>query len=283
MFHPNLGRWTTLDPIGFEGGDQNHYRYVGNDPIAHLDPLGLADSLGFDFETGIDEIQTQLEDGKLGYDFKFKFTYDPKFTNVRRRFLQATKTTLISVVCDGRATRPLSADAMGITHRIDQSRDPLDVNSKSYLDRRALIAGKAGKPGERAVFVYEHVESVAGLSNLSTGTPASIYKPLMETVRGQSVVRNNSVATQQEYDFVSKAMVAAKTTSSLTYVYYDPSDCPCGNVGKDFVDAALKKAGASDSTTLLKAFNLTLGNEGFEALSFKSLFGNKDPLIGKKK
>jgi RHS repeat-associated protein len=38
---PEIGRWTTQDPIGFSGGDTNLYAYVGNDPINAVDPSGL--------------------------------------------------------------------------------------------------------------------------------------------------------------------------------------------------------------------------------------------------
>lgn len=41
MFSPNLGRWMTMDPIAYEAGDENLYRYVGNDPVNGLDPSGL--------------------------------------------------------------------------------------------------------------------------------------------------------------------------------------------------------------------------------------------------
>jgi uncharacterized protein RhaS with RHS repeats len=41
MFHSNLGRWMQQDPIGFDAGDTNLYRYVGNDPVNSLDPSGL--------------------------------------------------------------------------------------------------------------------------------------------------------------------------------------------------------------------------------------------------
>jgi RHS repeat-associated protein len=34
-------RWTATDPIGFQGGDSNLYRYVGGDPVNHVDPTGL--------------------------------------------------------------------------------------------------------------------------------------------------------------------------------------------------------------------------------------------------
>jgi RHS repeat-associated protein len=35
------GRWTTKDPIGFEGGDSNLYGYVAGNPVTRIDPEGL--------------------------------------------------------------------------------------------------------------------------------------------------------------------------------------------------------------------------------------------------
>jgi RHS repeat-associated protein len=35
-----LGRWMSNDPIGFDAGDVNLYRYVRNSPTAFTDPLG---------------------------------------------------------------------------------------------------------------------------------------------------------------------------------------------------------------------------------------------------
>ena len=35
------GRWTTKDPIRFEGGDTNLYGYVLSDPVNFADPSGL--------------------------------------------------------------------------------------------------------------------------------------------------------------------------------------------------------------------------------------------------
>ena len=40
-YDPEVGRWTTKDPIGFAGGDSNLYAYVGGDPINQIDPSGL--------------------------------------------------------------------------------------------------------------------------------------------------------------------------------------------------------------------------------------------------
>jgi RHS repeat-associated protein len=36
-----LGRWTTVDPIGFKAGDVNPYRFVINAPLNATDPSGL--------------------------------------------------------------------------------------------------------------------------------------------------------------------------------------------------------------------------------------------------
>ena len=40
-----VGRWLSEDPIGFEAGDGNLYRYVVNSPIGATDPLGLGDTI----------------------------------------------------------------------------------------------------------------------------------------------------------------------------------------------------------------------------------------------
>ncbi len=36
----DLGRWMSRDPIGFDGGDFNLYRYVGSNPVLYFDPNG---------------------------------------------------------------------------------------------------------------------------------------------------------------------------------------------------------------------------------------------------
>jgi hypothetical protein len=41
MFDPRIGRWLSQDPIGFQAGDTNLYRYVENDPTNATDPSGL--------------------------------------------------------------------------------------------------------------------------------------------------------------------------------------------------------------------------------------------------
>ena len=43
-YDPEVGRFISEDPIGFEGGDVNLMVYVGNNPILLMDPFGLRES-----------------------------------------------------------------------------------------------------------------------------------------------------------------------------------------------------------------------------------------------
>ena len=40
-YEPRTGTWTAADPIGFDAGDGNLYRYCGGDPLDCVDPAGL--------------------------------------------------------------------------------------------------------------------------------------------------------------------------------------------------------------------------------------------------
>jgi RHS repeat-associated protein len=40
-YDPVIGRWTTKDPLRFDGGLSNLYSYVGSDPVNHADASGL--------------------------------------------------------------------------------------------------------------------------------------------------------------------------------------------------------------------------------------------------
>src|SRR5207245_1641438 len=41
-YDPNLGKWISMDPMGFAAGDANLYRFVGNAGMNSVDPSGLA-------------------------------------------------------------------------------------------------------------------------------------------------------------------------------------------------------------------------------------------------
>lgn len=51
-YDPQTGRWTTKDPILFNGRQVNLYVYVGNDPVNRVDPAGLEPFVGFSINAG---------------------------------------------------------------------------------------------------------------------------------------------------------------------------------------------------------------------------------------
>jgi RHS repeat-associated protein len=48
FYDPQIGRFTSEDPIGFAGGDVNLYGYVWNNPLSFIDPFGLDVSAYYD-------------------------------------------------------------------------------------------------------------------------------------------------------------------------------------------------------------------------------------------
>jgi len=65
VYSPTLGRFITTDPIGFQAGDENLYRFVSNNPTNAVDPSGLS-------QIDPTKIETQGRSEKLA-DAEFDF------------------------------------------------------------------------------------------------------------------------------------------------------------------------------------------------------------------
>lgn len=104
MYDPTDGRWLIDDPIGFDAGDTDLYRYVGNNPTNAIDPSGLAEDVfsgddviahvGFSVGGGIghrtapasaglygDNVVFDKKDGAYGYFSHVSVNGDPDVAN----------------------------------------------------------------------------------------------------------------------------------------------------------------------------------------------------------
>jgi RHS repeat-associated protein len=67
-YDPKLGKWISEDPIGFAGGDENTYRFVGNKVVDHFDSNGLKEVSVYHLTTP-DSVGSIIESGmKPGKD-----------------------------------------------------------------------------------------------------------------------------------------------------------------------------------------------------------------------
>ncbi|MGF1581953.1 MAG: RHS repeat-associated core domain-containing protein [Gemmataceae bacterium] len=96
-YDPALGRWISRDPIGFEAGDSNLYRYVNNQPVMNTDPSGMR---GFTV-TFNSWVAYLLKDKKYGFAFHTDITAERDQTPPRGEFIQVVKVTTIGILKTG--------------------------------------------------------------------------------------------------------------------------------------------------------------------------------------
>jgi len=70
-YDPNVGRFISEDPTGFDGGDVNVYRYSFNQPVLLIDPSGLTVTCSYNQVSGgltcTDDTTGQLVVNTIGY------------------------------------------------------------------------------------------------------------------------------------------------------------------------------------------------------------------------
>ena len=78
-YSPEIGRFLSQDPIGLQGGDTNFFRYVKNNPVNRIDPLGLMQLHGDEGATHVPEpavfISIRGAGGTLGVGESSKVYY----------------------------------------------------------------------------------------------------------------------------------------------------------------------------------------------------------------
>jgi len=69
-YNPYSGRWISRDPLG-ESGGINLYRYVGNDPVNAVDPLGLDGKFEWPIGTpSVTGLSFLNQPGRAGQEYK---------------------------------------------------------------------------------------------------------------------------------------------------------------------------------------------------------------------
>ncbi len=76
-YSASLGRWISVDPIRFHGGDVNLYGYVGENLVGSLDPLGLVQLPLSQLECGLSS-----NSSRLPHTFFVQFQPPPKLRPV---------------------------------------------------------------------------------------------------------------------------------------------------------------------------------------------------------
>jgi RHS repeat-associated protein len=68
-YDPRIGRFLSADPSGFDGGDPNLYRYVGNSPLNGADPTGLRTLKPTNYLTALNQPSFMPATGLSATDF----------------------------------------------------------------------------------------------------------------------------------------------------------------------------------------------------------------------
>jgi RHS repeat-associated protein len=85
-YDPSTGRWTTPDPLRFNGGDTNLYAYVQNDPIDMVDPMGLDATCQKHYN-----ISTHQWDVTINLNIEYGgFGFDPAMVNAWNNAISST-------------------------------------------------------------------------------------------------------------------------------------------------------------------------------------------------
>jgi|GEM_PF-1200055 len=94
MFDPRLGRFISEDPLGFEAGDANLYRYVGNSPANGRDPSGMSIAISYGQLLGVTAavLATQAYT-TTRYVASFSPTSPAVLDGVRKSIKQAVQST----------------------------------------------------------------------------------------------------------------------------------------------------------------------------------------------
>jgi hypothetical protein len=263
MFDPKVGMFISQDPIGFEAGDANLYRYVGNGPTNAVDPSGL-DYL---------YIQSKKRERLTGIAY---WAFEPGEGIVigNARGYPTIGSTVPgfrppSVSWDVHLNNEFGGGVLGeeqvkrairkfISISDDTSLGEFSERTQHKYIREMLDATKKGALGDEApevraararVWLEQHPGAYYGprpMGQSTIGAPAGLTE-IVET-RMDRIFRGKWIEIDQDWNslgvaFVPKLLLAEKTASSTSRGRHDPRDFddkkPLGSIGKS-VEAGMQ-------------------------------------------
>ena len=136
-YNPGIGRWISEDPIGFDAGDINLNRFVGNSPTIRIDANGLFEiSIGFNAfipkskgrivlgvaadDPAVAGVNWGIEPGQAYWDTPYMFATD----NRERAGSRGTSRVVLRGSCDSldigqlEPLKPIFSATAGLSHQI---------------------------------------------------------------------------------------------------------------------------------------------------------------------
>jgi hypothetical protein len=220
------------DPIGFEGGDPNLARYVGNSPTSLIDPTGL---MSWKHQV---EQEPNL-DGLLGYEAKILQTVNADPGDRQIAAPQGTQTWQINyaeyfiVVTDGKTSRTLSPKLTTLdVNDITGKRPPMKITDTVALAVRDL------PEDQKVVVLVEKVKKRLG------------FRPYDKNANseGHGLPLGNRQPLKAGQPEILKTMMGPRLEADTLYIYIDRDACRLARV--EHLKEAFKFIGTGAPTGL---------------------------------
>jgi RHS repeat-associated protein len=171
-YDPTTGRWTSQDPLGFEAGDSNLYRYVMNEQRSLTDPSGLQRwntqiSTGLTKEPSFwalldnlndkewDRVTEALQIARVAVRQAFHDVQAARFKTYKKEY--PWKTTLVSYDCWGNPTEhpPPNLEGIQLTNP-DTTMKRLEL---WFGNRQSLTPKQLDRIAGRLLAAYDRLSS----------------------------------------------------------------------------------------------------------------------------
>jgi RHS repeat-associated protein len=146
FYDSSLGRFTTVDPIDIDGEDTNFYRYVRNNPVSAIDPLGTRPS-AYEVYEKANRIYGKSDQLKTAYEF----TQSPLLTVFKTNKIASFYIDNGKLVATA-AVEEVSDFNVGLVSSLDIATSANNGIHLTDSQIKASLNGSIGKYGNRQVY-----------------------------------------------------------------------------------------------------------------------------------